>query len=1108
MAAINITTANAIAELKSLITEVEALKKSTSTVNAASAASFAALESGLKKLQDNAQLTANKFNYLEAILKKQNATNDDLNASINRLNQQISATGSTASATSSKVTRANSKIAGSYKILEAAVASAKKYAQEMTLVHGANSDQAKKATAQYKELNTKIKDVNKSLEDQKKKSTSLFSDLLGSTGKLLSAFGIIAGMQMFANILKGAFETVKTFDSLGFALQKITKDSFDAATSQRFLIEISRDFGVELVATTERWIKFLAAAKQSGLTLKDTEDIFKSLTKAGAVLGLQTDELSSIYLALEQMLSKGKVTTEELRRQLGERLPGAMGIMAASMGVTIAELDKMMKKGEVLSAEVLPNFAKAVEIAFGIESVEKIETLTASQNKLTNAWQLFIKNIAEGSTIIQSVFNGMSYAMEKITILFATEKQKLQIEIIESKKKFEKEMFNISKDAYDKNLALGQKYDDIAKNIKDKQAEITKNKDSKNASLNKERLEQELADLTKIKLDYNKDIVAMEKLDADNKIEKVKKEYDKYIALFNLYADIKDKGVHTKENADGTFTMILEKDVADLEDNLEFYKSYAIKYSAQLEVLRKLREEGNPVSSSGAEDPDKKKKQMIDLKEILDLSDEIKKKIIKNSIELNKRLLESDESTFEDRKNLLLRNQELQKQVADLDFNIDTAKNKKAYDEAIAYLDKHLKDKTLLQVDYDSQTTKLQTEFDQKKELADLKRSKTNNKNAEEAGKGMIALLKEFNDEKIDLVEQPFNKEITALKKTYVESKKTKKDQEDLEWGLADVAMRATNAKIDALIVYAKAERDVVNQSVENIAKWQAEIDKLEASKLVPKPPKDAAEALREFWLDILDMAAQANEAIGNLVDEAFNRKIENINAEIDAEEKKYDKLMQMAGDDAAMKESLQVEHDDMMAKLERKRLKEEQKQAKMRKAFALTDIAISTAQAIIGIWAQVPKFDFGISAGALTAFVSGLAAIQMATVLAQPIPQYKDGIDNVKKAHVGMVNDGKDQEYITRGNKILTTKTRNALIQLQPGDTVHKSFDALSKSSNLMSLAYNGADISKSEFDLLFYGIESSIAKGFKTAKINNNIRLNTGNSNDSYKRSLSKWS
>src|SRR5690606_20127337 len=111
--------------------------------------------------------------------------------------------------------------------------------------------------------------------------------------------------------------------------------------------------------------------------------------------------------ALEQMISKGKVTTEELRRQLGERLPGAFGIMANALGVTLPQLDKMLKKGEVLSKDALPKFAAALEKAYGIESLKKIDTLAAAQGRLSTETTGLIKSF-EASGELKNFFNAMA----------------------------------------------------------------------------------------------------------------------------------------------------------------------------------------------------------------------------------------------------------------------------------------------------------------------------------------------------------------------------------------------------------------------------------------------------------------------------------------------------------------------------------------------------------------------------------------------------------------------------------------------------------------------------------------------------------------------------
>lgn len=186
-------------------------------------------------------------------------------------------------------------------------------------------------------------------------------------------------------------------------MKAVITDSEELAKTTDFLKQITSDYGAEIVTTTNRYIKFRAATKNAGLSAKETQKIFGTLTKASGVLGLKTDELQGIFLALEQMVSKGKVTTEELRRQLGERLPGAMDIMAKAVGVGTAELDEMLKKGEVITAEVLPAFAEQVEIAFGLQSIDKVSTLQAATSRLSNAWVNLIEEFNEGNSVSNSL---------------------------------------------------------------------------------------------------------------------------------------------------------------------------------------------------------------------------------------------------------------------------------------------------------------------------------------------------------------------------------------------------------------------------------------------------------------------------------------------------------------------------------------------------------------------------------------------------------------------------------------------------------------------------------------------------------------------------------
>ena len=99
-------------------------------------------------------------------------------------------------------------------------------------------------------------------------------------------------------------------------------------------------------------------------------------------------------------------------------------------------------------------------------------------------------------------------------------------------------------------------------------------------------------------------------------------------------------------------------------------------------------------------------------------------------------------------------------------------------------------------------------------------------------------------------------------------------------------------------------------------------------------------------------------------------------------------------------------------------------------------------------------------------------------------------------------------QEYIERGGSILTTEKENALVPIKTGDTVYKSYEDLQKKSILMSGLNNGIQIEQQNFDKMFDGIESSIDKGFKKAKINNNINLiGFDAEQNAYRDSMTNW-
>lgn len=173
------------------------------------------------------------------------------------------------------------------------------------------------------------------------------------------------------------------------ALRYASDGAADFERNYGFARDVVSALGMDLQSTSREFAKFAAAAKGTEFTGDEVRAIFLSVAKASTVLGLSADETSGTLNALQQMISKGTVQAEELRGQLGERLPGAFQLAARAMKVSTKELGKMLETGQVTAHELLPALAVELEKAFGRDVVASTGSLTAEINRLKSAWTDF-----------------------------------------------------------------------------------------------------------------------------------------------------------------------------------------------------------------------------------------------------------------------------------------------------------------------------------------------------------------------------------------------------------------------------------------------------------------------------------------------------------------------------------------------------------------------------------------------------------------------------------------------------------------------------------------------------------------------------------------------
>lgn len=165
------------------------------------------------------------------------------------------------------------------------------------------------------------------------------------------------------------------------ALKNVSDGSRGFADNLRFVNDLAKKYGLEINALTGNFAKFTASATQANMPMEQQKKVFESVSRAITAFGLSASESDGVMLALSQMMSKGKISMEELRKQMGEKLPVAIQAMAKALGVSIGEMEKLIGTGKVMSADVLPKFADALNEIIPNVDTDNLET---SLSRLSN----------------------------------------------------------------------------------------------------------------------------------------------------------------------------------------------------------------------------------------------------------------------------------------------------------------------------------------------------------------------------------------------------------------------------------------------------------------------------------------------------------------------------------------------------------------------------------------------------------------------------------------------------------------------------------------------------------------------------------------------------
>jgi tape measure domain-containing protein len=214
--------------------------------------------------------------------------------------------------------------------------------------------------------------------------------------------GGIAGAQIGASIgavvsqLRQALGATAAYEAeikkLEIALKGVTTNQIEYNDALKFIQTSTNNYAVTQDILTRQFTKLQASVQGSGGSLQDTKIAFDGIVSAVRATGGSLQDVDSALTATAQVFSKGKVSAEELRQQIGERLPGAFTLFAKSMGKTPQELDKALEGGKV-SLQDFMVFAKELFDRYGENAKIIADSPAAAGDRLQIALSNLSKSI-------------------------------------------------------------------------------------------------------------------------------------------------------------------------------------------------------------------------------------------------------------------------------------------------------------------------------------------------------------------------------------------------------------------------------------------------------------------------------------------------------------------------------------------------------------------------------------------------------------------------------------------------------------------------------------------------------------------------------------------
>jgi tape measure domain-containing protein len=207
-----------------------------------------------------------------------------------------------------------------------------------------------------------------------------------------TAYKALAFIQGFPAQVGSAVGALQSFRN---TLGAISPSAEEAAASSQFILDVVDKYNTPIQSARDGFTKLYASMKPTGFSGDEIRDLFLGISQAAATFGMSADKVDRVNYAFAQMASKGQVMSEELKGQLGDVLPGAMGIFAEAAGFkgpdAITKFSKALEDGAYKGGAMktlLTNVGSIMRKEFGPGAEGAARTFQGVMNRMQNSTKL------------------------------------------------------------------------------------------------------------------------------------------------------------------------------------------------------------------------------------------------------------------------------------------------------------------------------------------------------------------------------------------------------------------------------------------------------------------------------------------------------------------------------------------------------------------------------------------------------------------------------------------------------------------------------------------------------------------------------------------------